>query len=216
MSVLVAPSLLSADFGDLRKDIEMINRSEADMLHLDIMDGVFVPNISFGFPVIEYVAKYCKKPLDVHLMIVQPEKFIKEFQELGATYLNVHYEACIHLNRVIHEIREHGMKVGVTLNPSTPVSSLVDVINDVDLVLIMTVNPGFGGQKFIEHSIDKVKQLKELIKKSGSKALIQVDGGVNLETGKRLVEAGVDILVSGNTIFSASNQAEAIRQLKKL
>lgn len=216
MSVLVAPSLLSADFGDLRKDIEMINRSEADMLHLDIMDGVFVPNISFGFPVIEYVAKYCKKPLDVHLMIVQPEKFIKEFQELGATYLNVHYEACIHLNRVIHEIREHGMKVGVTLNPSTPVSSLVDVINDVDLVLIMTVNPGFGGQKFIEHSIDKVKQLKELIKKSGSKALIQVDGGVNLETGKRLVEAGVDILVSGNTIFSASNQEEAIRQLKNL
>src|SRR5574344_1488624 len=216
MSVLVAPSLLSADFGDLRKDIEMINRSEADMLHLDIMDGVFVPNISFGFPVIEYVAKYCTKPIDVHLMIVQPEKFIKEFQELGVTYLNVHYEACIHLNRVIHEIREHGMKVGVTLNPSTPVSSLVDVINDVDLVLIMTVNPGFGGQKFIEHSIEKVKQLKELIKKSRSKALIQVDGGVNLETGKRLVEAGVDILVSGNTIFSASNQEEAIRQLKNL
>lgn len=216
MSVLVAPSLLSADFGDLRKDIEMINRSEADMLHLDIMDGVFVPNISFGFPVIEYVAKYCTKPLDVHLMIVQPEKFIEKFQELGATYLNVHYEACIHLNRVIHEIREHGMKVGVTLNPSTPVSSLVDVINDVDLVLIMTVNPGFGGQKFIEHSIEKVKQLKELIKKSRSKALIQVDGGVNLDTGKRLVESGVDILVSGNTIFSASNQEEAIRQLKNL
>lgn len=216
MSVLIAPSLLSADFGDLRKDIEMINRSEADMLHLDIMDGVFVPNISFGFPVIEYVAKYCKKPLDVHLMIVQPEKFIEKFQEIGATYLNVHYEACIHLNRVIHEIKEHGMKVGVTLNPSTPVSSLVDVINDVDLVLIMTVNPGFGGQKFIEHSIQKVRQLRELITNSGSKALIEVDGGVNLETGKRLVEAGVDVLVSGNTIFNASDQEEAIRELKKL
>jgi ribulose-phosphate 3-epimerase len=216
MSVLIAPSLLSADFGDLRKDIEMINRSEADMLHLDIMDGVFVPNISFGFPVIEYVAKYCKKPLDVHLMIVKPEKFIEKFQEIGATYLNVHYEVCIHLNRVIHEIKEHGMKVGVTLNPSTPVSSLVDVINDVDLVLIMTVNPGFGGQKFIEHSIQKVRQLRELITNSGSKALIEVDGGVNLETGKRLVEAGVDVLVSGNTIFNASDQEEAIRELKKL
>lgn len=216
MSVLIAPSLLSADFGDLRKDIEMINRSEADMLHLDIMDGVFVPNISFGFPVIEYVAKYCKKPLDVHLMIVRPEKFIEKFKELGATYLNVHYEACIHLNRVIHEIKEHGMKVGVTLNPSTPVLSLVDVINDVDLVLIMTVNPGFGGQEFIEHSIKKVKQLKELIINSGSKALIEVDGGVNLETGKRLVQAGVDVLVSGNTIFSASNPEETIRQLKNL
>ncbi len=216
MSVLVAPSLLSADFGDLRKEIEMINRSEADMLHLDIMDGVFVPNISFGFPVIESVAKYCKKPLDVHLMIVQPEKFIEQFQKLGTTYLNVHYEACVHLNRVIHEIKEHGMKVGVTLNPSTPVASLVDVINDLDLVLIMTVNPGFGGQKFIEHSIEKVKMLKELIVKSGSKALIEVDGGVNLEAGRRLVDAGVDILVSGNTIFNAPNQEEAIRQLKNL
>lgn len=216
MSVLVAPSLLSADFGDLRKEIEMINRSEADMLHLDIMDGVFVPNISFGFPVIESVAKYCKKPLDVHLMIVQPEKFIEQFQKLGTTYLNVHYEACVHLNRVIHEIKEHGMKVGVTLNPSTPVASLVDVINDIDLVLIMTVNPGFGGQKFIEHSIEKVKMLKELIVKSGSKALIEVDGGVNLEAGRRLVDAGVDILVSGNTIFNAPNQEEAIRQLKNL
>lgn len=216
MSTIVAPSLLSADFGDLRKDLEMINRSQADWLHLDIMDGVFVPNISFGFPVLKYVAKYCDKPLDVHLMIVQPEKFIERFQELGVSMLNVHYEACTHLNRTIFEIKNHGMKAAVTLNPSTPVCMLSDVIRDVDMVLLMTVNPGFGGQKFIEHSIDKVRELRRLIDETGSKALIEVDGGVNFETAPRLVRAGVDVLVSGNTVFSASDPEAAIKTLKEL
>ena len=205
MSTIVAPSLLSADFGDLRKDLEMINRSQADMLHLDIMDGVFVPNISFGFPVLKYVAKYCTKPLDLHLMIVEPEKFMDRFQELGVSTYNVHFEACRHLNRTIFEIKNRGMKAAVTLNPSTPVS-----------MLLMTVNPGFGGQKFIEHSIDKVKELRKLIDETGSKALIEVDGGVTFETAPRLVKAGVDILVSGNTIFSSPDPEKAIMELKKL
>lgn len=216
MSTIVAPSLLSADFGDLRKDLEMINRSEADWLHLDIMDGVFVPNISFGFPVLKYVAQYCKKPLDVHLMTVQPEKFLDRFHELGTAIYNVHFEACMHLNRVTYEIKQRGMKAAVTLNPSTPVSMLNDVIADLDMVLIMTVNPGFGGQKFIEHSIAKVKELRRLITQTDSKALIQVDGGVNFETAPRLVKAGVDVLVSGSTIFLAPDPEEAIRTLKKL
>ena len=214
MSTIVAPSLLSADFGDLRKDLEMINRSQADMLHLDIMDGVFVPNISFGFPVLKYVAKYCTKPLD--LMIVEPEKFMDRFQELGVSTYNVHYEACTHLNRTIFEIKNRGMKAAVTLNPSTPVSMLKDVISDVDMVLLMTVNPGFGGQKFIEHSIEKVKELRKLIDETGSKALIEVDGGVTFETAPRLVKAGVDVLVSGNTIFSSPDPEKAIMELKKL
>ena len=216
MSVLVAPSLLSADFGDLRKDIEMINSSDADWLHLDIMDGVFVPNISFGFPVLEYVAKYCTKPLDVHLMIVQPEKFLDRFQKLGAMSVNVHYETCTHLNRVIQEIKNLGMKAAVTLNPSTPVSVLEEVIEDVDMVLLMTVNPGFGGQKFIKSSLAKIGRLKKMILEHNSKALIQVDGGVNFETAPLLVEAGVDVLVSGNTVFKADNPLETIKKLKQL
>jgi ribulose-phosphate 3-epimerase len=216
MSVLVAPSLLSADFGDLRKDLEMINSSDADWLHLDIMDGVFVPNISFGFPVLEYVAKYCTKPLDVHLMIVQPEKFLDRFQKLGAMSVNVHYETCTHLNRVIQEIKNLGMKAAVTLNPSTPVSTLEDIITDVDMVLIMSVNPGFGGQSFIPNSLKKVKQLKELIQQSESNALIEVDGGVNLDTGKLLANAGADILVAGNAVFSAPNPKKMIESLHNL
>lgn len=216
MGVMVAPSLLSADFGDLRKDLEMINSSEADWLHLDIMDGVFVPNISFGFPVLKYVAKYCTKPLDVHLMIVQPEKFLEQFKDLGAMSVNVHYEACTHLNRTINEIKRLGMKAAVTLNPSTPVSMLEEIINDVDMVLLMTVNPGFGGQKFIESSLDKVRRLRKMITEHNSQALIQVDGGVNLETAPLLIEAGVDVLVSGNTVFKADNPIETISKLKQL
>ncbi len=216
MSTIVAPSLLSADFANLRKDLEMINRSEADWLHLDIMDGVFVPNISFGFPVLKYVAEYCKKPLDVHLMIVEPEKFLDRFKELGTAIYNVHYEACVHLNRTVYEIKERGMKAAVTLNPSTPVCMLRDTIADLDMVLIMTVNPGFGGQRFIEHSIDKVSELRRLIDETGSHALIEVDGGVNLETAPRLVKAGVDVLVSGSTVFKAEDPEEVIRTLKKL
>ena len=216
MNHLIAPSLLSAEFSHLAQDLEMINRSEADWLHLDIMDGVFVPNISFGFPVLKHVARLCTKPLDVHLMIVQPEKFIPEVKALGAMMMNVHYEACTHLHRVVGAIHDAGMKAGVTLNPSTPVCLLKDIIRDVDMVLLMSVNPGFGGQKFIEHTIDKVKELRELIDSTGSKALIEVDGGVNLETGKRLVDAGADVLVAGNTVFKADDREEMIHALKSL
>ena len=194
----------------------MINNSEADWLHLDIMDGVFVPNISFGFPVLQHVAKLCTKPLDVHLMIVQPEKFIPEVKALGAMMMNVHYETCTHLHRVVGAIHDAGMKAGVTLNPSTPVCMLADIIRDVDMVLLMSVNPGFGGQKFIEHTIDKVRQLRQLIEETGSKALIEIDGGVNLETGKRLVDAGADVLVAGNSVFKADDPKDMILQLKSL
>ena len=214
MSILVSPSLLSADFLHLERDIEMINNSDADWLHLDIMDGVFVPNISFGFPVMEAVAKVCKKPLDVHFMIVHPEQYIERTARLGAMLMNVHVEACTHLHRTVQEIHRAGMKAGVTLNPSTPVSALEDIIGDVELVLLMSVNPGFGGQKFIPNTINKVLRLRELIARSGSNALIEVDGGVQRETAPRLVEAGADVLVSGSYIFGAENPTEVIKSLK--
>lgn len=213
---LIAPSILSADFSCLAKDIEMLNRSEADWVHIDIMDGVFVPNISFGFPVLKYVAELSQKPLDVHLMIVQPEKFIKEVKALGAYTMNVHYEACPHLHRVVQQIREAGMQPAVTINPATPVSVLKDIIRDVHMVLLMSVNPGFGGQRFIEHSIEKVKELRALIDATGSEALIEVDGGVNPETGARLVAAGADVLVAGNAVFAAADPEKAIHVLKNL
>ena len=213
---LIAPSLLSANFLDLRRDIEMLNHSEADWIHLDIMDGVFVPNISFGFPVINSLKQITDKPLDVHLMIVQPEKFVSEVAAAGAYMMNVHYEACIHLHRVVEEIKKAGMKAGVTLNPHTPVTFLEDILHELDMVLLMSVNPGFGGQKFIEHSLQKVSDLKEMILRKNLSTLIEVDGGVNLETGKRLVDAGADVLVAGNFVFSSENPIETIRQLKNL
>lgn len=214
--MLVSPSLLSADFGNLDKDIEKINSSEADFLHLDVMDGVFVPNISFGFPVMDAVSKKSLKPLDVHLMIVQPEKWINRIRDFGAEFMNVHQEACLHLDRTINAIHEAGMKAGVTLNPATPVGMLVDIITEVDLVLLMSVNPGFGGQSFINNTLKKVRELKELRDKTGSKALIEVDGGVNEKTGLKLAEAGADILVAGNYIFKAENPLERIKILKSL
>lgn len=213
---LISPSLLSADFGNLQRDIEMLNRSECDWFHLDVMDGVFVPNISFGFPVMEAMARHAQKPLDVHLMIVQPEKFIREVAALGAHVMNVHYEACTHLHRVVQQIRNEGMLAGVTLNPHTPVSALEEIIRDLDLVMLMSVNPGFGGQKFIEHAVDKTRRLREMIERTGSKALIEIDGGVNRETGARLVEAGADVLVAGSAVFRAPDPEAEILALKSL
>lgn len=213
---IISPSLLAADFLHLDREIEMINRSEAEWLHLDVMDGVFVPNISFGFPVIEAVAKVCTKALDVHYMIEHPERYIARTAKFGAMMMNVHYEACTHLHRTIQEIHDAGMKAGVTLNPSTPVAMLEDIIGDVDMVLLMSVNPGFGGQKFIENTISKVKRLRRMIDDSASNALIEVDGGVQATTAPRLVEAGVDVLVSGSYVFANSEPEKIISQLHSL
>ena len=212
---LLSPSLLSANFGNLEHDINLINQSNADWLHIDIMDGVFVPNISFGFPVLKYVKQLSTKPLDVHLMIVEPDKFINEVKETDAIMMNVHYEACTHLHRTIQRIHDAGMQAGVTLNPHTPVEVLEDIVADVEMVLLMSVNPGFGGQKFIENTYDKIRRLRAMIERKGCNTLIQVDGGVNLKNAAALYEAGADCLVAGNAVFSADDMIQTIADLKK-
>jgi ribulose-phosphate 3-epimerase len=216
MKHLISPSLLSADFGNLQRDIEMINKSEADWFHLDIMDGVFVPNISFGFPVIKFIKKHAKKPLDVHLMIIDPDRYIEQFQKAGADILIVHIETCNHLHRTIQNIKSLGMKAGVSLNPHTPINLLEDIIADLDLVLIMSVNPGFGGQKFIPNALEKIKKLKKLINEKKSNALIEVDGGVDGTNAKQLIDAGCDVLVAGNYIFGSTDQLKTISELKHI
>jgi ribulose-phosphate 3-epimerase len=215
MSYRIAPSILSADFANLQRDIEMINRSQADWFHVDVMDGVFVPNISFGMPVVKAVHKHATKPLDVHLMIVDPDRYIKEFKACGAEVLTVHYEACTHLHRTLQAIRVEGMKAGVAINPHTPVSVLIDILNDVDLVLLMSVNPGFGGQSFIENTFNKLSQLKTMREERGLSFLIEVDGGVNDTNAAKLIQAGADVLVAGNYVFASSNPEEVIAGMKK-
>lgn len=213
MSHIVAPSILSADFGNLQKDVEMVNNSDAQWFHIDIMDGVFVPNISFGFPVLKQIHKHAKKPLDVHLMIVNPDQYIKTFKEHGAEVLTVHYEVCTHLHRTLQAIKAEGMKTGVALNPHTNVSLLEDTIQDIDLVCLMSVNPGFGGQSFIENTYNKIAQLKEIINRKGAKTLIEIDGGVNHITAPKLLEAGADVLVAGSYVFGSENPTKTIEEL---
>jgi ribulose-phosphate 3-epimerase len=215
-NTLIAPSVLAADFANLQRDIEMINYSQADWFHIDIMDGVFVPNISFGMPVLEAIAKHAKKTIDVHVMIIDPDRYIKTLADLGTNILTVHYEACTHLHRTLQAIKAEGMKAGVALNPHTNVDLLEDVINDIDMVCIMSVNPGFGGQSFIENTFDKVRKLKALINKKGASTLIEIDGGVTNKNAKQLVEAGADVLVAGSYVFKAENPTETIADLKKL
>lgn len=216
MSIIISPSLLSCDFANIQRDVEMINASQADWFHLDVMDGVFVPNISFGFPIIEAVKKHAKKPLDVHIMIQHPDDYITTFKDLGVDILTVHYEACTHLHRTVQAIKQAGMKAGVALNPHTPVSLLNDIISDLDLVLIMSVNPGFGGQKFISNALNKVSEVRDLAELKNPSLIIEVDGGVNLETGKQLVEAGANALVAGSFVFNSSNPSQTISDLKSL
>jgi len=216
MQTLISPSLLAADFMNLKADIDMVNNSDADWFHLDIMDGVFVPNISYGLPLVSQISKIATKPLDVHLMIVDPDRYIEAFKKAGSDILTVHYEACTHLHRTVQNIHSHGMKAGVSLNPHTPISVLEDIIQDIDLVLLMSVNPGFGGQSFIENTYSKIEKLKALIAEKNTELIIEIDGGVNLETGKKLVEAGADALVAGSFVFNSANPTQTIAELKQL
>ncbi len=216
MQTLISPSLLAADFMNLKADIDMVNNSDADWFHLDIMDGVFVPNISYGLPLVSQISKIAKKPLDVHLMIVNPDRYIEAFKKAGSDILTVHYEACTHLHRTVQNIHSHDMKAGVSLNPHTPISVLEDIIQDIDLVLLMSVNPGFGGQSFIENTYTKIEKLKALIAEKNADVIIEIDGGVNLETGKKLVEAGADALVAGSFVFNSENPTKTIADLKQL
>ncbi|PKP35003.1 MAG: ribulose-phosphate 3-epimerase [Bacteroidetes bacterium HGW-Bacteroidetes-17] len=216
MSHLIAPSLLAADFANLKKDIDLVNRSQADWFHVDVMDGVFVPNISFGQPIIKHIKKYAKKPLDVHLMIIDPDRYFQDFKDLGADILTVHYEACTHLHRSIQIIKALGMKAGVVLNPHTPVHVLEDIITELDLVLLMSVNPGFGGQKFIENTYNKISKLNKLIKDNKANTLIEIDGGVTLQNAPKLIKTGADVLVAGNTVFASQNPEQTIAELKQI